>query len=245
MICIISMSGHSKWATIKRQKALTDKKRGALFSKISNVIAITAREGSDPSMNFKLRLAIEQAKSINMPRDVIERAIWRGSKKGEETLEEILYEGFGPSGIALLIEVLTSNRNRTTAELRHLFNIEGGTLGRSGATQWMFERKGVIKILNFKLQISDLESFELKTIDVGVQDIKKEEEELTIFTKPEDLQKVKEYLEKEKIKLDYTGLEWFAKNPIKIDQETSSGLEALTSALDDHPDVTDYYTNVA
>jgi YebC/PmpR family DNA-binding regulatory protein len=250
------MSGHSKWATTKRAKAVTDAKRGAIFTKISNTIAVAVKEhGADPAMNFKLRLALEQAKAANMPKDVIERAIKRASGEGGEVLEEALYEAFGPGGTALVIEILTSNRNRATSELRHLFNEYGGNLGESGTTQWMFDHKGVIRIANCKLQIVSLrdisrretnfEEFELKIIDAGAEDIQEEQDgSLTIVTIPDNLQKVKECIEAQGIKIEGAYLGWFPKNPVALSDPDRAKLQALEEALEEHQDVKEYYTNV-
>lgn len=240
------MSGHSKWAQIKRQKQTTDAKRGTLFTKLSNVIALAARQSKDPETNFKLRLAIEQARAANMPRDNIERAIRRGTGelKGAN-LEEITYEAYGPGGIGLVIEVLTDNKNRALSYLKHLLSQYGGRLGESGSVRWMFKPRGVVRITNYSSQIKNLENFELKAIEAGVEDIIEENTDLAIYTKPEDLQKVKENLEKEKIKIDYAQIEFVAENKIKVEDEAlKEKIEKLFNELDECLEVVDYYTNL-
>ena len=239
------MSGHSKWAKLKHFKGALDAKKSALFGKLSHLIAVAAREGDNPETNFKLRIAIEKAKQANMPKENIEKAILRGSgKSGETQIEEALYEVFLPGGIALIIEALTDNKNRTTNNLRRILNKYQGNIASTGSVIWMFEKKGIIRILDFKSRISNLDDFELKAIDRGAEDIKEENGELAIYTKPENLQKVKEGLEKEGIKIDYAEIEWFAKNPIKIDEETQKKIENLFAELDEESDISDYYSNI-
>lgn len=236
------MSGHSKWSQIKRAKGVTDAKRGALFTKLGNTITIAARElGGDPTTNFKLRVAIDQAKTVNMPKDNIERAIKRGTGELEGgSIEEITYEAFGPKGIALIIEVLTDNKNRAVSNLKHILNKYDGSLGTSGSVVWRFEKRGVIRMSDIKKD----QTLELKIIDAGAQDIKEEDGALIIYTKPEDLQKVKENLERQEIAAEYTEIEWIPKEPIKInDSNLRTKLEKLYQELDGSEDVNNYYTN--
>jgi YebC/PmpR family DNA-binding regulatory protein len=241
------MSGHSKWAKLKHFKGALDAKKSALFSKISHMITVAARQGGgDPELNFKLRLAIEKAKQVNMPKENIERAINRGlGKTNEAQIEEALFEGFLPGNAAILIEALTDNKNRTIASLRRIFNKHGGSLASQNAVSWMFERKGIIRILNFKEKIKNFEEFQLKMIDFGILDIKEEGNELVIYTKPEDLQKIKEAIEKEEIQTDYAEIEWFPKNLVDISETEERKVEAIFNELDDDPDISDYYTNIA
>jgi YebC/PmpR family DNA-binding regulatory protein len=239
------MSGHSKWAKLKHIKGALDAKKSAMFSKISRMISVAARDGADPTTNFKLRLAIEKAKQANMPRENIERAIKRGTGElGGEKIEEVIYEVFGPGGSAIIIEAITDNKNRTTANLRRILNQHGGTLGGLNSVLWMFKRKGVIRITNHQSQIPNLDEFQLKIIDAGVEDIKEEADELVIYTLPETLQKVKEIIESAGIKIDYAEIEWFADNLIKISPEDQKKVEAIFAALDEDPDINDYYTNI-
>ncbi|MGC9048760.1 MAG: YebC/PmpR family DNA-binding transcriptional regulator [Patescibacteria group bacterium] len=240
------MSGHSKWAKLKHFKGALDAKKSAMFSKVSHMITIAAREGGgDPETNFKLRLAIEKAKQVNMPKENIERAINRGSgKTGEAQIEEVIFEAFLPGGAALVIESLTDNKNRTAASLRRIFNKHGGSLVGQNAVLWMFERKGIIRISDFKTKILNPDDFQLKIIDSGAQDIREEGGELAIYTNSEDLQKIKEIIEKGGVSVDYAEVEWFPKNLVKISSEDQKKVEAIFVELDDDPDVSDYYSNI-
>jgi len=239
------MSGHSKWAKLKHFKGVLDAKKSAMFSKVAHMITVAAREGGgDPEMNFKLRLAIEKAKQVNMPKENIEKAINRGlGKTGEAQIEEAIFEAFLPGGAALVIEALTDNRNRTANSLRRIFNKYGGSLAGQNAVLWMFERRGVLRITNFT-QIPNLEDFQLRIIDLGAEDIKKEEDELVIYTKPDDLQKIKEAIEKEGVQIDYAEIEWFAKNLVKVSPEDQKKIDLIFAELDEDPDVSDYYANI-
>lgn len=239
------MSRHSKWAKIKRQKAVEDIKRGALFTKLAHSITIAAKEGGDPATNFKLRLAIDQARALNMPRENIERAIKRGT--GELTdgtkIEAVLYEGFLPGGIALVIEALTDNKNRTTSVVKHFLNKYGGSLGAPNSVLWMFAKKGVIRCK--KSGDQDKEKFELKLIEAGAEDIVEEDDGWTVYTNPEELQKVKENLEKENITVEFAEIEFVAKNKIEItDPGLREKLENLCNELDEEDDINNYFVNV-
>jgi len=238
------MSGHSKWAKLKHSKGALDAKRGTMFTKLGNVITIAAREGGgDSDSNFKLRLAIENAKKANLPKDNIKRAIKRGT--GESAggqIEEVIYEAFGPNKTSFIIEALTDNKNRTVADLRRIFNKYGGSLAGQNSVCWMFEKKGIIRII-----IDDLkkkEEIELKVIDLNAEDIRTEGDELAIYTKLEDLEKIKKGLENQGVKIDYAQIEWFAKDLIKIDQGTQKKVNTIFTELDDNPDINDYYTNI-
>lgn len=241
------MSGHSKWAKLKHFKGVLDAKKSAMFSKVSHMITIAAREGGgDPETNFKLRLAIEKAKQVNMPKDNIERAINRGlGKTGEAQIEEAIFEAFLPGGAALVIEALTDNRNRTAGSLRRIFNKYGGSLAGQNAVLWMFERKGVIKIQKSKIKSqNEKENVELKAIELGAEDLKEDSEELTIYTKPENLQKIKEGLEAGGVEIDYAEIEWFAKNLVKVSPEEQKKIDQIFAELDEDPDISDYYPNI-
>lgn len=238
------MSGHSKWTKLKHSKGALDAKRGAMFTKLGNVITIAAREGGgDSDSNFKLRLAIEHAKKANLPKDNIERAIKRGTGElAGGQIEEVIYEAFGPNKTSFIIEALTDNKNRTVANLRRIFNKHGGSLAGQNSVCWMFEKKGIIRII-----IDDLkkkEEIELKVIDLNAEDIKTEGDELAIYTKLEDLEKIKKGLENQGVKIDYAQIEWFAKDLIKINQETQKRVNAIFVELDDNSDINDYYTNI-
>jgi YebC/PmpR family DNA-binding regulatory protein len=237
------MSGHSKWATTKRAKAIVDAKRGAAFTKIGNIISIAARKGGDPTTNFSLRMAIEKARGVNMPKENIERAIKRGTGEGGgAAIEEIIYEGIGPAKSQFIVKTLTDNKNRSAAVIRHLFTDAGGAFGSVG---WNFSQKGVIRIMNDELRIKNLlnEEFELELIDQGVQDINKEEEGWTVYTETGDLQKVKQYLEAKGIVTESADIEYIAKETAVVTGEDKEKVEKFIEALEDNEDVSDYYTN--
>jgi len=188
------MSGHSKWANIKRQKGAADAKRGQLFTKLAREIIIAARQGgASLDSNFRLRLAVQKARDNNMPSDNIERAIKRGSgEAGEAALAEVTFEGYGPSGIAVLVEALTDNRNRTVQDVRRLFTRHGGNLGETGCVSWLFESRGVITVEG---DASDAEGLVLQAIDAGAEDVKTENGYVEIYTQPEDLERVRKIVE--------------------------------------------------
>ncbi len=239
------MSGHSKWSTIKRAKGTADAKRGAIFTKISNLITIAAREkGGDVDTNFMLRMAIDKAKSANMPKDNIERAIKKGTGELEGgQIEELIYEGIGPVNAQFVVRSLTDNKNRSAASIRHIFTKFGGSLG---SVMWNFTQKGVIRILKENLETlnGDLDDFELELIEAGAQDIEKEDEGISIITNIEDLQNVKKTLEEKEIKTESAEIEYVAKDEAEISDGDKEKLEKFTEMLDDCEDVLDYYTNV-
>lgn len=242
------MSGHSHWASIKYKKGLEDAKRGQAFSKVTRLISLAAREkGSDPKTNYKLRIAIDQAREFNMPQDNIERAIKKGTGEIEGVIiENILLEGFGPGGIGILIEAITDNKNRTVADARNILENYGGKLA-SGGVLWMFEQKGVIEI-DTKDQISNLknEDLELLIIEAGAEDIEHKPDTLEVYTKPEELEKVKKDLEEKGIKIKSAALGWNSKEEINIEDKTvKEKIEKLFEALDEHDDVQEIYSNLA
>jgi len=242
------MSGHSHFKSIKYKKEITDKKRGQMFSKISREISVAAKEGGgDPEFNPQLRLTIEKAKSVNMPTDNIERAIQRGIGKLEGVkLEEVLFEAYGPGGIAIIIEGITDNKNRTSAEIKQILNQNNGKLVGEGAVKWMFERKDCL-IVDLKLQIGNLknkEKLELLTIEAGAQDLYWHDDVLDVYTKIEDLEKVKKNLEEKGIKIDSTSLDWVAKEEIKLDEKQKEACQKLFEALDENEAVQEIYSNL-
>lgn len=243
------MSGHSKWHKIQHKKGKTDAARSAQFTKAAHAITIAAREGGgDPEMNFALRLAIEKAKGLNVPRDNIDRALKRGT--GELTdgtqIETILYEGYGPEGVGVLIATITDNKNRTVSEVKLVLSKQGGTLGTPGSVQWQFERKGVIRVsAEKKSHIADWDNFELSLMDMPIEDIRVSEEGVEIFTAPEHLKTVLDFLSKTNIEPDDSGLEWIAKEPMHANDALQEKIEKLTEALEDLPDVSDVYTTIA
>ncbi len=237
------MSGHSKWAQIKRQKGLADKKRGVLFSRLVKAISIAAREGGNPHTNYKLRLAIDAARKANMPKENIEKAILRGTGKTPGVkIENILYEGYGPGGTAILIEVVTDNRQRTVSELRRLFSRFGGSLSEVGSVQWMFKRSGYIKISPLPPNKEDIE---LSAIEAGAEDVQETKDGLEIFTKPEDLKKIVQNLKQKKANIAEIAFDWQPKTPISLDAENKKKIDEFFSLLNENEDIQEVYTNLA
>jgi YebC/PmpR family DNA-binding regulatory protein len=238
------MSGHNKWSKIKHVKGAADAKKGALFTKLGNLITAAARDkGGDPETNFALRLAIDRAKKVNLPKENITRAIKRGTGElAGEQIEEIVYEGFGSQGVAIIVEALTDNKNRAVAGLRKIFSEQGGSLGEQNSVKWMFSQKGVIRIAKDKLD--NLEKIELSAIDLGASDIKAEPEGLVIFSSLENLEKIKKGLEEQGLEIDQAGIEWLAKDPIKVEEKVATKVEEIFKKLEENPDVNDYYSNI-
>jgi YebC/PmpR family DNA-binding regulatory protein len=237
------MSGHSKWSTIKRKKAVEDAKRGKLFTKLGREITVAAREGGgDPETNFKLRLAIEKAKAANMPKDNIERAIRRGTgaEKGTE-LEEIYYEGYGPHGVALLVQVLTDNRNRAVSDVRRAFNRHGGSLGESGCVAWLFEPKGYITI---STNDYDPEELALMAIDAGADDVTVGSDLVEVYTLANDFQRVKEELEKNGITPNSAEISMIPKSLTELGEKETMKAMILIDALEELEDVQQVYSNL-
>lgn len=237
------MSGHSKWATTKRAKALVDAKRGAAFTKLSNLLSIAARKGGDPDTNFQLRLAIDRARAVNMPKDNIERAIRRGTgEDGGGPLEELVYEGIGPAQAQFIVQVLTDSRNRTAATIRHTFAKHGGALG---SVMWNFEQKGVLMVSKETWGKSGLnfDDFLLEGIDAGIDDAILEDEGVVIYTKPEAFAKVKDWLEGKNLPTESAAIEYVAKEKLEVSDEDRGKLESFIEALEADDDVSDYYTN--
>ncbi len=235
------MSGHSKWATTKRAKAVTDAKRASQFTRLSHAVTLAAREkGGDPSINFSLRLAIEKARSGNMPKENIERAVKRGTGELEGYhVEEIFYEGYGPGGVACIVKVLTDNKNRSVSEIKHIFIKHGGSLGGAHSVLWMFKKRGSIGIQGTLPQ-----DMELKLIELGVCDSEQSDDGILLITLPEHLQCIKEELEKNGIIPEYVELEYHPNTTITVNPETRAMLQKLFAALEDLDDVVDYYTNL-
>ncbi|MEK7652926.1 MAG: YebC/PmpR family DNA-binding transcriptional regulator [Patescibacteria group bacterium] len=239
------MSGHSKWATTHRQKSAADAKKGAAFTKMSNLIAIAAREGgADQNANFKLRLAIEKARAANMPKDKIEKAILRGAGIGEKAnLEEAVYEVLGPAGSAFIIEVITDNKNRAISEIKNALIKNGGQLAGSGNVSWLFNKMGVI-IIALGDKTAGLDELELSLIDAGAQEIVKNGEEWEIRTMSTDLQKAEKNLRDKNIQIKESSLSYVAKEDLNIsDPTTQEQIERLFSALSNLDDVSNVYTN--
>jgi len=243
LVFVYPMSGHSKWATTKRQKAVVDAKKGAAFTKIARIITVAAREkGGDPETNFSLRMAIEKARAVNMPKDNIERAIKRGTggNAEEAAIEEIYYEAVGPANSQFIVKCLTDNRNRTASEIRHLFSEHNGSLS---SVMWNFEHKGIIMIAKEKMPELN-EELELELIDNGADNIIKEEDGITIYAKPEDLMKLKSFLEQKNIEAESAELGYAPKTPAKLSGEEKEKFENFIERLEENEDISDYYTNV-
>jgi YebC/PmpR family DNA-binding regulatory protein len=239
------VSGHSKWASIKHKKASTDAKRGKIFTKIVKEISIAARiGGGDLSGNPRLRTAIEKAKEVNMPSDNIKRAVMKGT--GElpgVSYEEYVYEGYGPGGAAILIEVLTDNKNRTSPEIRHILTKNNGNMGEAGCVGWMFEKKGYILIEKTKIDEDTLMSIAL---DAGAEDMKNDpkEDNYEIITMPEHLGKVKTAIEAASIPVSLAEITMLPKNYAPVDEKQAEQMMRLIEALEDNEDVQNVYTNV-
>lgn len=238
------MSGHSKWATTKRAKAVVDAKRGAAFTKFSRLISLAAKAGGDPETNFQLRDAIDKARGINMPKDNIERAIKRGTgEDGGDTIEELVYEGMGPAGVQFVIRVLTDNRNRSAANIRHLLAKHGGSLG---AVLWNFEQKSVFLITReaFSALEKDYEEFFLEAIEAGFDDIINEEDGLTLYGSSADFAKLKQWLLDINLSLESSEIEFIAKEKVKLNEADKKKIEAFIEALEEDDDIRDYASNL-
>lgn len=236
------MSGHSKWATIKRSKGAADAKRGQLFTKLGKniTLAVSSGGGGDPTFNFQLRMAIDKAKESGMPKDNIERAIARGKGEGKEAIKAVIYEGYGPGGSAFIIDAVTDNSNRTLQSIRNIFNKNNGRMGEQGSVAWMFESKGQILVE----KQTGTDELTMQLIDQGVEDIQENEEGLEIYTAPLDLEKIKKYIEQLGIRV------LSAENIMKPQQGISlSGTDAetaslLAEALNDDDDVVAVHNNI-
>ena len=237
------MSGHSHWATIKHKKGAIDAKRGKLFSKLSRAIIIAARHGGgDPEMNLKLRYAIDKARQVSMPKDNIERAIKRGTGEMEGLVfEEITYEGIGPGGVGVLVDVVTDNRNRTAGEVRKIFERGGGKMGSAGNVAFRFERKGVFSV---NADGADEDTLMGLALDAGADDMKLSGSTFDIICDPAHFTKVHEALQKNNIATVVSEISQVAKAPVDVDTETAKKVLRLWEAFDDHDDVQNVYTSL-
>lgn len=232
------MSGHSKWATTHRQKAVVDAKRGAIFTKLGNQIAIAARGGTDPALNSSLAMAIEKAKAANMPSANIQRAIDRVADKNAAALEEITYEGYGPGGVGIIIETATDNRNRTLPEVKTALVKNGGRIADAGSVAFQFTRKGVITVEGLG------EELLLQVLDAGAEDAVEEDGELIVYTELKDLASVRNKLVEQGLNVKDAELRYIANTPVEIaDSETAQKLMKVVDALDDLDDVVNVHTN--
>jgi YebC/PmpR family DNA-binding regulatory protein len=236
------MSGHSKWHSIKHKKGAADAKRGKLFSKLARAITVAARDGGgDPDGNPTLATAIQKAKEASMPKDKIQKAIDVGTGAGAEgaAIERILYEGYGPAGVAVLVEALTDNRNRASAEIRHAFSKHGGSLGEPGSVAWIFEKKGQIVLDASRYSEDDL----IGAIDAGAEDVREEEGQLRVICDPQDLSAVREALAGEDIELASAGLVTEPKSTVEVKGHDAERVLKLLDALDEQDDVDEVFGN--
>lgn len=228
------MSGHSKWASIKRAKGVTDQKRGVTFSKLANLITLAARNGADPSMNFQLRMAIDQAKAANLPNDNIKRAIDRASGVGANAIENILFEAYGPDGIAFLIESATDNRNRATGDIRAILNKMGGKLAESGAVSYLFKHRG---LLIYATPEDKVEELELAAIEAGAEDINQDNGKVLVYTNPKELDQVRKNLADQGYTSEEMELTWEPTSTIQVENDKGEKLIKLSEMLEDLDDV--------
>ena len=235
------MSGHSKWATIKRKKAALDSKRGKIFTKLIKEITIAARTGGDPAGNPRLRLAVDNAKAQIMPMDNIERAIKKATGELEGvTYHELTYEGYGPAGIAILVEVATDNKNRTVAEVRHLFSKHGGSMGETGSVAWMFDRKGIITMPAAGKNEDDVMEV---ILEAGADDLSTQDEFFEVQTSVESFEPVRRALVDKNFTVENASLQWIAKNLIEVKGEDAEKAMKIIEALEDIDDVQNVYSN--
>ena len=236
------MSGHSKWASIKHQKAVTDARRGQLFTKLTREIIVVVRQGgSNPEINFRLRLAIQKARDSNMPLDNIERAIKRGSGTLEgATLVEMTLEGYGPKGTAILVQALSDNRNRTVQDVRNIFSRHGGNLGESGCVAWLFDSKGLIMV---KTNGLDVEELALQAIDAGAEDVKVENAYVEVYTKPEELETVRTALERENLPVASAELSMVPKTMVELEEKPALQTLKLLDKLEELDEVQNVSSN--
>lgn len=240
------MSGHSKWANIKHKKAKADAQRGQAFTKVTREIIVAVRQGGpDPAANFRLKMAMQKAREVNMPNDVIQRAIKRASGETEaENYEEIIYEGYAPAGVAIMLQIMTDNRNRTASEIRFLFSRHGGNLGETGCVAWMFDRKGIITVNKAESGL-DEDSMMMIAVEAGADDLTSDDEDdYQITTQPDELDSVREALEAQGLKIQSAKLAMVPKNTVTLGLEEAKKVLKLVDALEDHDDVQEVYTNM-
>lgn len=241
------MSGHSHFSSIKHKKEITDKKRGQIFSKLSKEISVAAKEGGgNLETNTKLRLVIEKTKEWNLPKENIERAIKRGTGElAGGKLEEVSFEAYGPGGIAIIIEGIADNKNRALSEIKQVLSQNNGKLADTGSVRWLFERKGVIEVRSMKSEEGNREDLELKAIEAGAEDIHWNDNKVDIYTKVEDLEKVKANLKKQGIQIESASLDWVAKENIQINEKDEKASKKLFETLDELDSVQEIYSNLA
>lgn len=237
-----SVSGHSKWSQIKRQKGAADVKRGNLFTKMTREVMIAAKEGGpNPDANFRLRLAMDRARAVNMPKDSIQRAIDRATGGGEGVqLESVVYEGYGPGGVSVMVEAATDSRNRTAAEVRAAFTRHNGKLGESGSVQWIFEQKGIIEIDTTGGVADDVA---LVAIDAGAEDVQSESGLVTVYTAPRDLERVKRSLEASGLRTASAELSMRPSSTVRVEGDAAQKVLRLVESLEDLDDVQKVHAN--
>ncbi|ADR19142.1 YebC/PmpR family DNA-binding transcriptional regulator [Calditerrivibrio nitroreducens] len=237
------MAGHSKWANIKHRKAAQDAKKGKIFTKIAKELTVAAKLGQsgDPEFNPRLRLALDKAKAANMPKDNVERAIKKGLGEGDgSNYEDVIYEGYGPGGVAILIQALTDNKNRTVAEVRSTLTKRGGSMGEAGCVSWMFDKKGVI---NIPKDAVDEDTLMMIAIDSGAEDVVTNDDGYEVITDPANYETVKKAIESSNIKIEYAEITMRPKNTIELSGEEAEKTMALLEALEDLDDVQEVYSN--
>ena len=239
------MSGHSKWHKVRQYKGAIDAKRGQAFTKMVKLITVAARlGGGDPEMNFNLRMAIDRAKAVNTPKDLIERAIKKGTGELEGgQIDEIVYEGFGPGQTEVIVVSLTDNRNRSVTEIRNIFTKNGGNMGGSGTVSWDFDRLGVIRITSEEVNKFGYDKLEEQLINLGVKDIKKEEEGVTILTEVTDLGKITQQIQTLNVNIADSGFEYLPKNPKQLLPSDEETLRNFLELLEDNDDVDQVFHN--
>lgn len=238
------MSGHSKWSTIKRKKEKIDSQRGKIFTRLAKEIIIAAKTGGgDPNANMRLKTAIQRAKDANIPNENIKRAIQRGTGElAGVNYEEITYEGYGPGGVAVMLEIMTDNRNRTAGEIRHLFSKYGGNLGESGCVAWMFDKKGLIVIDKSETDLSE-DDLMLLALDSGAEDLKNEEDSYEIIAAPDDLDVVREALAGQGIPIAVAEVTMIPQNTVNLTGDDAKKMLTLIDMLEEHDDVQNAYAN--
>ncbi len=238
------MSGHSKWAQIKRQKGVNDSKRGQIFTKLAREIMVAARQGGgEAETNFRLRLAVQRARGMNMPQENIQRAIARavGTGDGANQLEEVTYEGYGPGGVAIFVETLTDNRHRTVAEVRNIFTRNGGSLGENGSVAWLFDPRGIVAV---KLDGHDADEVTLQAIDAGALDVNQDGNTLEVYTELESLEAVRRTLEASGLDVDAAERTFVPNTTVTLDDQKSTQVVRLIERLEDLDDVQNVNTNL-
>lgn len=241
----VIVSGHSKWANIKHKKAKVDAQKGKIFTKLGRELIVAAKAGGpDPANNFRLKIAIDNAKAANMPNDNIQRAIQKGAGGGEgSNYEELQYEGYGPGGVAVMATILTDNRNRTAGEVRHIFSKNGGNLGETGCVSWMFEEKGQLTVPRSELKVSE-DDLMLMVLEAGAEDMQSEDESFQVYTESTEMESVRQALLDQEIPISEAAVTLIPQNTVEIaDAEQAQKIIRLIETLEEHDDIQNVYTN--